>query len=252
MKWVAVIAGVAAMALGYGALFFLGSGSTDAFVAEDQIVETVGALGLFATSVLLILLLIVGRRTGQLGAVKQISLMGLVLLFLFGAGEEISWGQRYLGLATPSSWESRNVQGELNLHNVDTLSGWLDSDYLFRAFWIVFGVAVPVAAAVSMRMRAKIDRLIPVFPLWVAAFLVLNQIIAEAASVLDRQRPTWYEGEYYTFDGARFEVTESVIAVIFAVGAYALYRRTRVAAATGAVKQSKPAATGTDETEDGT
>ncbi|PRC46519.1 hypothetical protein C6A85_89670, partial [Mycobacterium sp. ITM-2017-0098] len=214
MKWAPIIAALVAIPVAYGALFFLGPGGTDVFAAEDQIVETVGALGLFMTSIFLLLLLIVGRRAGQLGMFKQMSLVGLVLLFFFGAGEEISWGQRYLGVATPTSWEERNVQGELNLHNIDTLSGWLDADYLFRAFWVILGIAIPIAAAVSPRVRAAIDRWIPVFPVWVAVVLVLNQLAAEAAGVLDRRQPTWYEGTYYTFDGARFEVTESILSVV--------------------------------------
>lgn len=227
MRWAPIIVALVAIPVAYGALFFLGPGSTDTFAAEDQIVETIGALGLLVTSIFLLLLFIAGRRAGQFGVFKQISLIGLVLLFFFGAGEEISWGQRYLGVASPTSWEERNVQGELNLHNIDTLSGWLDADYLFRAFWVVFGIVIPVVAAMSPRVRAAIDRWIPVFPLWVAVVLVLNQIAAEAAGVVDRRRPTWYEGTYYTFDGARFEVTESILSVVFALGAYALYRRSK-------------------------
>lgn len=241
MKWAPMIAALAVIPVAYGALFFLGPGSTDIFAAEDRIVETVGALGLLLTSIFLLLLFISGRRAGQFGVVKQISLIGLVLLFFFGAGEEISWGQRYLGVATPTSWEERNVQGELNLHNIDTLSGWLDADYLFRAFWVVFGIVIPVLAAMSPRIRAAIDRWIPVFPLWVAVVLVLNQIAAEVAGAVDRRRPAWYEGTYYTFDGARFEVTESILAVAFALGAYVLYRRSKSTAET-AVDESTSAA----------
>lgn len=40
------------------------------------------------------------------------------LLFLWAAGEEISWGQRLLGLETPPVLAELNEQGELNLHNV--------------------------------------------------------------------------------------------------------------------------------------
>ena len=231
------IGGAAAIVLSYAVLFLLGPAATDAWDQEDRIVESVGVLALLATSVFFLLLLIRGRREGHFGALKQIVLGGLVLLFFVGAGEEISWGQRILGMTTPTALEIHNAQGELNLHNLDVFSGWLNANNLFRAFWIVFGVVLPVAAAVSKRMRAAIDRLIPVLPLWVAVFLILNQIVAEFADVLNDYQPSWYEGRYYTFVGGRVEVTESVVPVVFAFGAYALYRRMKLLAAAESGKE---------------
>jgi hypothetical protein len=47
----------------------------------------------------------------------------IVVIYMVGAfvlaGEEISWGQRVFGLATPADLESVNRQHELNLHNID-------------------------------------------------------------------------------------------------------------------------------------
>jgi hypothetical protein len=40
------------------------------------------------------------------------------LFFLFVAGEEMSWGQRVLGLTPPSYFLEHNVQQEMNLHNL--------------------------------------------------------------------------------------------------------------------------------------
>jgi hypothetical protein len=37
---------------------------------------------------------------------------------IFGAGEEISWGQRILGLKSPEYFKEHNAQGETNLHNL--------------------------------------------------------------------------------------------------------------------------------------
>ncbi len=42
---------------------------------------------------------------------------GIALLFV--AGEEISWGQRVIGFATPDLLLGLNRQGEFNLHNID-------------------------------------------------------------------------------------------------------------------------------------
>ncbi|MFQ5955158.1 MAG: hypothetical protein ACE5JZ_08865 [Kiloniellales bacterium] len=45
-------------------------------------------------------------------------LVGLVAAAVLFAGEEISWGQQWLGWATPDFVLALNEQGEFNLHNV--------------------------------------------------------------------------------------------------------------------------------------
>ena len=42
---------------------------------------------------------------------------------LYVAGEEVSWGQHFLGWTTPENWQAVNDQKETNLHNT---SSWLD------------------------------------------------------------------------------------------------------------------------------
>ena len=46
------------------------------------------------------------------------AMLGLALLCLLAAGEEISWGQRLLGLETGEAFRKLNYQGETNLHNL--------------------------------------------------------------------------------------------------------------------------------------
>ncbi len=41
------------------------------------------------------------------------------LAALYFAGEEISWGQTWLGFATPEGWAEINDQKEFNLHNLE-------------------------------------------------------------------------------------------------------------------------------------
>ena len=41
-----------------------------------------------------------------------------VILFLFAAGEEISWGQRIFGVESSEFFIENNAQGETNLHNL--------------------------------------------------------------------------------------------------------------------------------------
>jgi hypothetical protein len=42
----------------------------------------------------------------------------LGLFFFFGAGEEISWGQRIFGIESSEFFTQNNAQGETNLHNL--------------------------------------------------------------------------------------------------------------------------------------
>ncbi len=61
------------------------------------------------------------------------------------AGEEASWGQNYLGWATPEGWQALNDQNETNLHNT---SSWLDQKprTLLELGVIVGGIVIPLAA----------------------------------------------------------------------------------------------------------
>ena len=44
----------------------------------------------------------------------------MALIFIFGAGEEISWGQRIFNVESSEYFLENNAQGETNLHNMTT------------------------------------------------------------------------------------------------------------------------------------
>ena len=48
----------------------------------------------------------------------KVSVFFLAILFLFGAGEEISWGQRIFDIQSGDFFSENNVQKETNLHNL--------------------------------------------------------------------------------------------------------------------------------------
>jgi hypothetical protein len=83
-----------------------------------------------------------------------------LVLFAIGcfyfAGEEVSWGQRLFGWATPEPWQAINKQSETNLHN---LSGLLDSKprLLLSIGMLIGGIVYPL----SSRARRILDRIIP-------------------------------------------------------------------------------------------
>lgn len=64
---------------------------------------------------------------------------------LFVAGEEISWGQRLLGFATPDFFAGFNVQGETTFHNYRPAYQFLDSFTMHKALTLFFCLAVLAA-----------------------------------------------------------------------------------------------------------
>ena len=84
---------------------------------EDSVIEWGTSLAILATSVLAV---VVGRSLWREGLRAQaVAYWVLAVLLVFAAGEEISWGQRVLGVETPESVRDINRQDELNFHNLD-------------------------------------------------------------------------------------------------------------------------------------
>ncbi|WP_340113490.1 hypothetical protein [Maribellus mangrovi] len=86
-------------------------------VREDGWVEYLTTLFLFLGAVILGINAIKAIRQNDK---KQILFYVLATLaFIFGAGEEISWGQRIFGIETGEYFMENNYQGETNLHNLE-------------------------------------------------------------------------------------------------------------------------------------
>ncbi len=86
------------------------------FANEDGFVENLTALALLS-----IALLSGYRLMQQWNRRRWPWLLGtafFTLLFFFGAGEEISWGQRIFGWESGEYFIERNAQGETNIHNL--------------------------------------------------------------------------------------------------------------------------------------
>ena len=109
---------VIAVFLGYAV--YLSRSDPDAFrhalVVEDGFVEWMTVIVLIVTMIVCFRRVIVLRQHRSL---LFLFVTGLVGLFcLFGAGEEISWGQRIVGLESPEFFQDNNAQGEIGLHNL--------------------------------------------------------------------------------------------------------------------------------------
>jgi hypothetical protein len=230
-KWaaspVALLIGIVLILLAYLALL-LPSDAVDAYVQEDGIVEWIGALGLFAASGCCFWMAL--RSRGRWAGIKRLAALALAIVFFFGAGEEISWGQRLLGFETPAELSEANAQDETNVHNLNVFDGFLTVERLFQLFWIVFAVLIPIVCALSTGARRWLGSILPIMPLAVAILLILNQLLGNGVEAFLEANPSLFESDY-PLEQARFETTETVISVLLAAGVAAIAARLRSAPA---------------------
>ena len=87
-----------------------------AFVKEDGIIEWLTVVALFFCADVCL------KRTFRLKSLRdkrfRLFLFLASLLFLFGVGEEISWGQRIFGIESSNFFMNYNSQQETNIHNL--------------------------------------------------------------------------------------------------------------------------------------
>src|SRR5688500_7939924 len=112
----AVLGAAAAVALALVILYAWRPALLERLTLEDGVIE-------YLTAVLFLAAALVFGLAGLRGSSRGIWVLPLALACFAVAGEEISWGQRLLGLATPTGLESINVQGETNLHNIEGVHG---------------------------------------------------------------------------------------------------------------------------------
>jgi hypothetical protein len=145
---------------------------------------------------------------------KNVITLGLALALFFGAGEELSWGQRLLGFDTPEALEE-NEQEEFTVHNLPVFntvneSNLFQMNRLFILFWFGFGVALPISALASKRLRGWYAMLgVPVVPLALGGLFLLNYVLSKLYDPLDMVRES--------YDGRLSEIRESQEALVFAL-----------------------------------
>ncbi len=226
-----LLAALIAFAAGMYALLWLDEGTYNSLIDEDRWIEGPGTLGLLAASLFFFGGFLrarrrePGRRPPRL---LQASLLALAILFFVGFGEEISWGQRFLGIETPSNIKEASSQDEINFHNLEFGGDVVDADRLFQLFWFTFGVLVPVASATSVRVRRVLRRILPIMPLLVSAALVANQLLDWVAHEYFEDR---YHNDGFPFSHSLFETKESVTSVILAFGAWYVFNRLQAGSA---------------------
>jgi hypothetical protein len=204
----------------------MGNNLIGAVIPEDHYFEIVGASSLFATSLLFLSGFRLARETHdqtRVSIVKQLIYLGLAVVFFFGAGEEISWGQRILGFETPESVSQVNRQEEFNLHNLASweASQFLDADRMFDLFWFLFAVFTPAVAMAVPSFKRFVSQFMPVVFWGISLLFLYNYLWAKAAKLFFSAA---YAFERIPFPQAVQEIKESNYAILFIlVGLYALW-----------------------------
>lgn len=215
-----LIVGVFLYCFVFYCIFLLDKESIDFLLQEDGISENFGALFLFLSFIFSFILFFKSKsgndffifKTG-----KNILFLFLGLVFLFGAGEEISWGQRIFHFDIPDFLEKANLQGEFNIHNlpffhnVDS-SGELrkahfNMTHLFTLFSLGFCFFLPLLNSLwpfFSRLRQRIA--VPLVPMEIGIFFAATYGFSKALLwfVLDVQ-----------LHAANLEVRESLWAFLF-------------------------------------
>ena len=155
------------------ALSFAPVPSYAGLVSEDGPVETATAVACFMGAIFCLKSFILRRRL--LSRTDFLLLVGAALFFFVG-GEEISWGQRILGLRPVFAGSEANVQRELNIHNLQSLRYLI---YFGGFLFIVITTGVmPLLSYISKRIRSLYIKVgVPIMPVSACLAMWLGFII---------------------------------------------------------------------------
>ncbi len=136
-------------------------------VREDGFVEYTTVFFLFLSSIICIYRAFLYRSAKNYTGVLTWAL--LAFLFFFAAGDEISWGQRILGIESSDFFLEHNKQAETNLHNLvvggHSVNKIIFSRLLFLVlsiyflFWRPLVLKVPVIRRLNDRFCVPVPRL---------------------------------------------------------------------------------------------
>jgi len=160
----------------------------------------------------------------------------LAAVFLFAAGEEISWGQRLFNFEVPDIVLAQNLQNEFNIHNLKIfhtrdehgvfksgLHKWLTIERMFALFWLGFCVLTPLAYRFITPLRRLITAInLPVVGLTIGLLFPFNYAITKfLESILI--------GPLEELGYPMIEIKESTFAFLFMLVAWDFVARHRAA-----------------------
>ncbi len=164
-------------------------------IEEDGLFENLTAIFFLLTAIGFFLLFINGKyiknpdlRTVYSSRPKRYLFLLLALVFFFGFGEEISWGQRIFGFETPESLAAKNSQKEFNIHNLEIfnvrdtegvrkegLAKLFTMKQLFLYCFFIYLFVIPFLDRNSDKISNLLKRFyIPIPPLWLGVLFIGN------------------------------------------------------------------------------
>jgi hypothetical protein len=108
------------------------------------------------------------------------------LACFYVAGEEVSWGQKFLNWNTPEYWAAINDQNETNLHNT---SSWLDQKprLILLIGVIVGGLVIPALRRFAPHMvPKKFEIIYPPAYLGIISAITLGLVLADKYDEADK------------------------------------------------------------------
>ena len=116
----------------------------EVYTMEDGFIENGSAIFLLSSSLLLLYRLFKLFKHKDL--LWKFGILAMSLVFFFGAGEEISWGQRIFNVESSKYFIENNAQGETNLHNLvveDTKINKLIFSQLLTVVLVIYLIITP-------------------------------------------------------------------------------------------------------------
>ena len=159
-------------------LFYYSNSVYNLFVEEDGIIEYLTAFFLLSISIFLIKKLL---KMKEIISVNNFGIIMFSIMFFFGFGEEISWGQRIFNIETPPFFSENNLQSETNIHNLMIggvkLNKLIFTNGLFFIFSFYF-LATPYLYNTSNNLKSLINRFSIVIPKYSqSAIFIISTII---------------------------------------------------------------------------
>lgn len=139
-------------------IYFTDADSFANLVREDGFYENLTSLFLFLTSITLFAKFF--RYQKYYGITWKIGVFLMAVAMFFGAGEEISWGQRIFGVESSDFFIQNNAQQETNLHNMVVGEVKLNKLIFSNIMSICFGIyflVLPILWTKSPKLKSLID-----------------------------------------------------------------------------------------------
>lgn len=185
--------------------------------SEDHYFENVGAISLFAASAISLYVFMRALKTREITRIHRSKLCvyaALAMLYFFGAGEELSWGQRILNIQVSPGLAQENNQQELNIHNLAIVekNPYLNADSIFTVFWMGFAVAIPFVSLVWKRFKLFAEKLTPIVYWGIGVLFLINYWLAKVVMLIFRSA---YHYQTVPFLQAVQEIKESNHELLF-------------------------------------